>query len=220
VPKGDVICEKQLFNFVDKIEKVKVNDEEIERLLPAIFRKLDWLDKEDIIKRVVSLEFNRLIEYYQAAQEIEEPSERGSRKDRDGGAPRERGGKKFDRDKGGSRQAEKGYARIFINLGKTDGANPGNLMGFVNDHVPGKIRIGRIDLMQNFSFFEVPEGDARAVVKSFKGLYVDERKLVVEIAQDTPEGGGKGKKKEGGKEPFWEKKSFGGSGKKKGRKKF
>jgi ATP-dependent RNA helicase DeaD len=65
IPKGDVICEKQLFNFVDKIEKVKVNEEEIERLLPSIFRKLEWLEKEDIIKRIVSLEFNRLIEYYQ-----------------------------------------------------------------------------------------------------------------------------------------------------------
>ena len=58
LPSGDLICEKQLFNFVDKIEKVKVNDEEIERMLPPIFKKLDWLDKEDIIKRIVSLEFN------------------------------------------------------------------------------------------------------------------------------------------------------------------
>jgi ATP-dependent RNA helicase DeaD len=218
VPKGDAICEKQLFNFVDKIEKVKVNEEEIARLLPSIFRKLDWLDKEDIIKRVVSLEFNRLIEYYQAAQEIEEPAEHRSRKDRDGGAPRERNGKKFDRDnKGAPRKAEKGYARIFINLGKTDGANPANLMGFVNDHVPGKVRIGRIDLMQNFSFFEVPEADARAVVKSFKGLYVDERKLVVEVAQDTPQGGDRKKKDE--KEPFWKKEGFVGK-KKGGKKKF
>src|SRR5690554_6530871 len=71
IPKGDVICEKQLFNFVDKIEKVKVNEEEIERLLPSIFRKLEWLEKEDIIKRMVSLEFNRLIDYYQQAQEID-----------------------------------------------------------------------------------------------------------------------------------------------------
>jgi ATP-dependent RNA helicase DeaD len=222
VPKGDVICEKQLMNFVDKIEKVKVNEEEIARLLPSIFRKLDWLDKEDIIKRVVSLEFNRLIEYYQAATEIEEPTEHRSR-DRDtsrfGSAQQPdggRGGRKFDRastslsdrGKGGARKAEKGYTRIFINLGKTDGANPANLMGFVNDHVPGKVRIGRIDLMQNFSFFEVPEGDARAVVKSFKGLYVDERKLVVEVAQDTPQGVERK-----------EKKSFGGK-KKGGKKKF
>ena len=59
-------------------------------------------------------------------------------------------------------------------------------MGFVNDHVQGKVRIGRIDLLQNFSFFEVPEDSAQRVVKAFKGLFVDERKLVVEIAQDSP----------------------------------
>lgn len=182
VPKGDAICEKQLFNFVDKIEKVKVNEEEIARQLPSIFRKLDWLEKEDIIKRIVSLEFNRLIDYYQNAEEIEEPSERSSRKEFGQGEKRER---RNDRDKS-SRTAEKGYTRIFINIGKTDGANPANLMGFVNDHVQGKVRIGRIDLLQNFSFFEVPEDSAQRVVKAFKGLFVDERKLVVEIAQDSP----------------------------------
>ena len=202
VPKGDLICEKQLFNFVDKIEKVKVNEAEIERLLPSIFRKLDWLDKEDIIKRVVSLEFNRLIDYYQKAEEIEEPSETRSRKD-DG---EKRGGKKFERDNRGPRKAEKGYARIFINLGKIDGANPANLMGFINDHVSGKVRVGRIDLMPNFSFFEVPEENAQHVVKSFKGLFVDERKLVVEVAQDTPQhtdrGERFGKKQGGKKKPF------------------
>lgn len=188
VPKGDIICEKQLFNFVDKIEKVKVNEDEIERLLPSIFRKLDWLDKEDIIKRVVSLEFNRLIDYYQRAEEIEEPSE--GRSKNDGGE--KRSGKKFDRDNKGSRKAEKGYTRIFINLGKIDGANPANLMGFINDHVPGKVRVGRIDLMPNFSFFEVPEENAQHVVKSFKGLFVEDRKLVVDIAQDSPQNSEKG----------------------------
>jgi ATP-dependent RNA helicase DeaD len=205
IPKGDAICEKQLFNFVDKIEKVNVNEEEIARLLPSIFRKLDWLDKEDIVKRVVSLEFNRLIDYYQQAKEIEEPSESRSKKELSS-----RNGKKFDGDNKMSRKAEKGYTRIFINLGKIDGANPANLMGFINDHVSGKVRIGRIDLMQNFSFFEVPETNARQVVKSFKGLYVDERKLVVEVAQDTAQNDSKTDKKE----PFWKKP--GGNGRKKG----
>lgn len=182
IPKGDIICEKQLFNFVDKIEKVKVNESEIERLLPSIFRKLDWLEKEDIIKRIVSLEFNRLIDYYQAAEEIEEPSERSSAKESRGAGK----GKKFDRDNNGrSRKAEQGYERIFINIGKIDGANPANLMGFINDHVPGKVRVGRIDLMQNFSFFEVPQESSQQVVKSFKGAYIDERKLIVEIAKDA-----------------------------------
>lgn len=202
IPKGDVICEKQLFNFVDKIEKVKVNEDEIARLLPSVFRKLDWLEKEDIIKRMVSLEFNRLIDYYQAAEEIEEPSESRSRKDEGG-----KHGAKFGRERNGDkgpRKAEKGYARLFINLGKMDGANPANLMGFINDHVPGKVRVGRIDLMKSFSFFEVPEENAKQVLKSMKGLYVEDRKLVVDLAdrvpQGKPDGGGNSSPKRFGME--------------------
>lgn len=198
IPKGDVICEKQLFNFVDKIEKVKVNEQEIERLLPSIFRKLDWLDKEDVIKRIVSLEFNRLIDYYQQAEEIEEPSTPSSSKtDKEAGRRAER-----NRENKGPRKAEKGYTRIFINLGKTDGVNPANLMGFINDHVKGMVRIGRIDLMQNFSFFEVPDENARQVIKSFKGLHVDDRRLVVEVAQDTPQESTPGNKRNGKEKSF------------------
>ncbi len=181
LPSGDVICEKQLFNFVDKIEKVKVNDEEIDHLLPSIFRKLEWLEKEDIIKRIVSLEFNSLLEYYNSAEEIIEPTERSSRKGREGG----REDRKSSDRPGGSRQAEKGYTRIFINIGKMDGANPANLMGFINDHVTEKVSIGRIDLLKNFSFFEVPEGVAQKVVQTFKGLFIEDRKLIVEVAQES-----------------------------------
>lgn len=179
IPKGDLICEKQLFNFVDKIEKVKVNEAEIERLLPSIFRKLEWLEKEDIIKRIVSLEFNRLIDYYQQAQEIDEPQE-SSRRGRD-----ESRGKRGDRQEGGSRKAEKGYARLFINVGKMDNVNPATLMGFINDNVKGKVPIGRIDLLKSFSFFEVPEELANKVVSAFRGMFIEDRKLVVQIAQDA-----------------------------------
>lgn len=208
LPAGDEICEKQLFNFVDQLEKVKVNEEEISRLMPAIFKKLDWLEKEDIVKRIVSLEFNRLIEYYQDAQDIEAPTERGSRNDRsdrgdrnDRGRERRRDGGREERERG-PRRAERGYSRFFINLGTMDGANPGNLMGFINDYVPGKIRIGRIDLMKNFSFFEVPEENSRDVLDSMKGVMVEGRKLVVELAGESSNdksssgnnrGGGKGK---------------------------
>lgn len=181
IPKGDLICEKQLFNFVDKIEKVKVNEEEIDRLLPSIFRKLEWLGKEDIIKRIVSLEFNRLIEYYKQAEEIYEPEERSSKGRRedtwtDRTSRRQKGG--------GVVQPEKGYARLFINIGKMDGVNPATLMGFINEHVKGKVPVGRIDLMKNFSFFEIPEELASKVVKSFRGMYIEDRKLVVEVSRD------------------------------------
>lgn len=186
LPKGDEICEKQLFNFVDQIEKVKVNEEEISRLLPSIFKKLDWLQKEDIIKRIVSLEFNRIIEYYQQAEEIEQPTDRGGREDR---SERTRNKKKDNNNKDSSRprRAEEGYSRFFINLGTMDGLNPANLMGFINDYVPGKVRIGRIDLMKTFSFFEVPEESSNKVLKSLKGIFVEDRKLVVELADETGE---------------------------------
>ena len=78
MPTGHDICEKQLFNLVDQIEKVKVDEEEIATLMPQIYRKLEWLDKEDIIKRVVSLEFNRMIDYYKDADEIQEVDERSA----------------------------------------------------------------------------------------------------------------------------------------------
>lgn len=181
IPKGDLICEKQLFNFVDKIEKVKVNEEEIDRLLPSIFRKLEWLGKEDIIKRIVSLEFNRLIDYYKEAEEIYEPEERSSKGRRDDIRSERNGGK---RQSSGVVQPEKGYSRLFINVGKMDGLNPATLMGFINEHVKGKVPVGRIDLMKNFSFFEIPDGYTQKVVKSFKGMYIEDRKLVVEVSRD------------------------------------
>lgn len=179
IPSGEAICEKQLFNLVDRIEKVKVDEEEISNLLPSVFRKLDWLEKEDIIKRVVALEFNRLIEYYRDADEIESPTERSSRDRNDNSFSRRR-----DRDqRPNGRGAERGYSRLFINIGRTDNVNPATLMGLVNDFVPEKVNIGRIDIMQNFSFFEVPEKDAQKVIKSMSRQEQNGRRISVEVAQ-------------------------------------
>ena len=172
MPSGKEICAKQLFNLVDQIEKVKVNEEEIAELMPQIYRKLEWLDKEDIIKRMVSLEFNRMIDYYKDADEIETVDEKASR--------RERNGKR-------SRQAEEGFVRLFINFGKKDGMFTNQLIELVNRCVKGKVRIGRIDLMENFSFFEVEEEEARRVVKTMNGFELDGRRISVEFAQEKKE---------------------------------
>ena len=197
IPSGHEICEKQLLNFVDKLEKVKVNEEEIGPLLPSVYRKLDWLEKEDIIKRAVSLEFNRILDYYRDAQEIETPSS----------SYRDRGEESYPRRKdrsqgGGGRQAEKGFSRLFINIGRTDNVNPATLMGLVNDYVPGKISIGRIDIMQNFSFFEVPERDAAKVIKSMNRQDNNGRRISIELAQGGNAGGsgrgGRDSRSEGG----------------------
>lgn len=201
MPSGTAICEKQLFNLVDQIEKVKVNEEEIASLMPAIFRKLEWLDKEDIIKRMVSLEFNRMIDYYKDANEIESVDERAPRSERGG------------RSKG---EAEDGFARFFINFGKTDGMNPNQLIELVNKCVPGKVRIGRIDLRDNFSFFEVEASESDRVLDRMNSFEIDGRRISVEPAQakggdgggsrggrrdsrgGSRNGGGFGNKREGG----------------------
>ncbi len=181
MPTGKEICAKQLFNLVDQIEKVKVNEEEIAELMPQIYRKLEWLDKEDIIKRVVSLEFNRMIDYYKDADEIETIDEKAPRKERG--------------EKGKRHKAESGFTRFFINFGKADHMNVNQLIELVNRCVPGRVRIGRIDLMEKFSFFEVEEGEAHRVEKCMNEFEVEGRRISVEPAQERGEEKGKGKGK-------------------------
>jgi len=84
VPSGKEICEKQLFSLIDKMEKVEVNEPQIEEFLPVIFKKLDWLSREDLIKKFVSTEFNRFLDYYKNAPDINVTghSDRGERSDR------------------------------------------------------------------------------------------------------------------------------------------
>lgn len=192
MPSGHDICEKQLFNLVDQIEKVKVDEDEIAPLMPSIFRKLEWLEKEDIIKRVVSLEFNRMIDYYKDAEEIEVVDENPPKRERG-----ERGdrGDKVDR-RSRSHEAEKGYTRFFFNFGKADGLFPNQLIELINHCVPGKkVKVGRIDLRDNFSFFEVDENEADRLMKCMNGFEVDGRRLSVEPA--SAEGDSKGERKGG-----------------------
>lgn len=172
LPSGHEICEKQLFSFVDQIEKVKVNEEEIASLMPSVFRKLEWLEKEDIIKRLISLEFNRMLDYYRDADEIEVVDESRARlEDR-----QERSGQRH--------KAESGFKRFFLNFGKNDGLQPARIMELINRCVPGKVQIGRIDLRDNFSFFEVEERESQRVMKSMNSFEVDGRPISVEPAQE------------------------------------
>lgn len=175
LPEPKEICTKQLYKVMDEIERIEVNETEIAPFLPEIYRKLDWLTKEDLIKRVVSREFGRFLNYYANAPEIEVPVERGhaDRDERPG--RRERGGR-------GPKQAEEGYARLFINLGKRDNFYAREIISLVNRYVKGKIEIGRIDLTANCSFFEVPEEDAPLVLKKMQKARVGDRSVVVDRA--------------------------------------
>ena len=182
MPTGKQICEQQLIKLIDDIEKVKVNEEEIESFLPGIYRKLEWLSKEDLIKRVVSMEFNRFLEYYSNAPEIETPSVTDRRGERE---PRERKEHGSSREKT-ERKAEKGYTRLFLNLGKTDGFYANQIIELINRNMKKqRTTIGRIDLMQNFSFFEVAEKQANDVISALNKVNLNGRKVVVEVAGEN-----------------------------------
>ena len=187
MPTGKQICEKQLLKVIDDLEKVKVNEEDINDFMPEIYRKLEWLSKEDLIKRMVSHEFNRFVDYYRNREEIEVPTD--SRSER---AVKSRDGKS-------GRQAEPGFTRLFINLGKMDNFFPHELITLLNNNTRGRVELGRIDLMKNFSFFEVEEKQAQNVVKALNRTNWNGRKVTVEVAgEEAPtERRGRGKRNEG-----------------------
>ena len=187
MPTRQQICKKQLMKSIDNLEKVQVNEEEINEFMPEVYRKLDWLSKEDVLKRVVSIAFNRFLDYYRNRPEIEIDNGRERRKEREG--KEGKGGKR-------GRVAEEGFSRLFINLGRTDHLNPKSLMSIVNEHIHGKVEIGRIDVMQNFSFFEVREEDADRVVRFLNGQSYKNRGITVEFS-NPGEGEEKPKKFEG-----------------------
>ena len=176
VPTPEHIIEKQLYNLADRIERVEVDDNEIDRYLPGVFKKLSWLTNEDLLKRVLSLEFKRLLNYYKDAPTIDFIDEKPSKKDRKERTPRT----PQDKDR---RTAEKGMARIYVNAGKADGFFAGNLIDLLNHTVPGqRVDVGRIDLMPDYSLFDVKKADAARAVAALKGADFFGKRLYSEIA--------------------------------------
>jgi ATP-dependent RNA helicase DeaD len=157
IPTGSEICGKQLFNWVSKLETVATDHQEIEKFLPEIKSKLSGLDMDELLKRIVSLEFDRFLDDYRHGEDLIDPVP--NKADSFG-----RNGKK-----GSNKQAESNYSRLFINLGKSDGFYPEQLIDLVNTNTRGrKIPIGKIDLLKTFSFFEVEESKADGLIRALK----------------------------------------------------
>lgn len=197
VPKPQQIIEKQLYNLADRLEKVKVDEEEIEKYLPGIKKKLDWLSGVDLLKRVLSLEFNRLLEYYKDAPLLDIPvttKKERSKKGRDND-PRERTIDEKDR-----RTAENGYERVYVNLGKADGFFAPNLIELINQNTRGsRINLGRIDLLSKYSLFDVKKGDTHRAISAIKNAEFFGKRVYAEVAvmgkDYATEGKSKGKKR-------------------------
>jgi ATP-dependent RNA helicase DeaD len=191
MPSGQSICEKQLLNLVDRLEKVEVKEEEIAELMPVIYRKLDWLDKEEIIKRVMWLEFNRMIAYYRRQSPVSlAPPQSGDSfaRGEDSLARGEKGNKS-------RHEAAAGYVRLFLNFGKSDGLYPNQLLELVRQCV-GEVRVGKIELREKFTFFEVEEKEAGRVMSGMSSFEVGGR--MISVVQARPEAAGTGRRQSPG----------------------
>jgi ATP-dependent RNA helicase DeaD len=163
VPTGVEICEKQLFHLVDRMENIEVDDDQIAQFLPAIYNKLEWLSREDLIKRFVSVEFNRFLTYYKNTPDLN-PETQGV----------------FDRKKQGKTE----YVRFHINIGLSQGLNPSRLIGLINEQTRKRdIQVGKIELLRNFSFFEIDRKFAEELKRSFKKTFFEGVKVVLDSAK-------------------------------------
>lgn len=190
VPTGSEICGKQLSRWVEKLETVTTGHKEIEKLMPEIQARLENLDKDELIRRVVSLEFDRFLDDYRNEEDIIEPvSAREEKWSRSG-------------KKGSYSQNDDNYTRLFINFGKADEFFPDQLISLINSNTRGmKVPIGKIDLYRDFSFFEVEAGYSDDLIKAMKSAKYMGKRVVVQIAQEKNEE--RGEKAYPGKKPAW-----------------
>ena len=172
IPSPQEICTKQLYKTMDEIVKVDVDDEQIEPFMKEIDRYFEYVDKDELIKKIVSLEFGKFLAYYANEPELSPVTSKDKRGKGDGKREKGDGGARSGKDRGargGKRQTEEGYRKLFINLGKTDGFYPGEIMQFLNKHVRGHVQVGHIDLLERFCYIDVPEEDAERVMKYVSG---------------------------------------------------
>ena len=180
LPEPKEICTKQLYKVIDNLEHTEPDEEQIAPFLPEVMHKLEWLTKEELVKRLVQQEFGRFLTYYADAPEIVQPTAREEREEK--GNKRDRRDDKRARNAKGNPVAEEGYTRLFLNFGKRDNFFAREIINLVNRYVKGKVEIGRIDLLPTCSFFEVPEEDAELVKAKMAKAKVGERRVVVDDA--------------------------------------
>ena len=178
VPTPDHIIEKQIYNLADRLERVEVNEASIAEFLPGVEKKLEWLSGNDLLKRVLSLEFNRLLDYYRDAPVIENISDKPRREER----KKEKREIPTEQEKD-RRTAARGMARMYVSVGKRDGFYAGNLIDMLNHLVQGpRVDVGRIDLLPSYTLFDVKKADAGRIAAALKGAEFFGKRLHCEQA--------------------------------------
>ena len=194
VPSGREICEKQLFNLVDRVENVEVNDQQIDQYLKVIYKKLEWLDRDDLIKHFVSVEFNRFLASYENAPDLNADLQSRQREEKPESRRKEERGKRGGDFTGGTfshgrtnqwkRDRDVLFSRFFLNLGKTDQVDKRGIIDLINRRMPGRsVEIGAIEILRDFSFFEVDQRYGREVQKAFQRARYNGKRLGLESAR-------------------------------------
>ena len=169
VPSGKDICTKQLFSLIDKIEKVEVDEKQIEQFLPDIYKKLEWLSREELIKHFVSAEFNQFLSYYKNSKDLNVSSNKSSKKSNKGNTDK------------------KLFTNLYINLGSKNKLTPASLIGIINEKLKSDDAIiGRIQILKTFSFFEIDKKKEVALLAALNNSKIRGVKLLVEVAKDDP----------------------------------
>jgi ATP-dependent RNA helicase DeaD len=200
LPKPEDICAIQLTKLIKDVVKTEVKEKEIEKFMPQIMAEFEELSKEDIVKRFISTEFNRFIDYYNNAGDINASGrDRDNGRDRDFGSDRGRRDN-FDRPKRdrGERGPESGKTRFFVSIGNRDGLNPGGLLRLICDNTGLKSgSIGKIDIMPAFSFFEADKGETDNILNKVNGSEYEGTSVNIEITKPKT-GGDRGGRRGGG----------------------
>jgi ATP-dependent RNA helicase DeaD len=183
VPTGREICEKQLFNLIDRMENIEVDEAQIGGYMDVIYKKLEWLSREDLIKRFVSVEFNRFLNYYKNAGDLNVKEERQRKTHKE-------------------ITKATSFSRFFINIGSKNKLTPPQMIGLINDYTKRRsIEIGKIDILKNFAFFEVDSKHEQDVIRGFRNASFKGINLQVDISKPDPKKG-----RNATTEDVWEKK--------------
>ena len=186
LPSAEEICKKQLYKTMNDIMKTDVDEDLIAPYMGDINRWFEYIDKEDVIKKVVMITFGRFLDYYKNAPEIVKPS--SSTREKSDKADRKQRGDRNGGERKGRRRTESGFRRLFINLGKDDGFYPGEVMQLLNKHMKGHQQVGHIDLLKRFSYIEVPERDAQSVMDALTGVTYKGREVRCNDADEGAKG--------------------------------
>jgi ATP-dependent RNA helicase DeaD len=174
IPSGIEICEIQLLHLANKIKDTEV-DHEIDNYLPAINEVLEGLSKEELIKKMVSVEFNRFINYYKKNRDLSSQSSGSDRRERDS-APRENN--------------NGGATRYFVNIGSRDDFDWMQLKDFLKETLElGRDDVFKVDVKEGFSFFNTDAEHTDKVMEVLNGYDLNGRRINVEISKN--DGGGR-----------------------------